>query len=625
MNEHVEVIKRAILFLAGRCDGAVKLDGVGFNKWDSNWGHRAADRVASGWEINPVYAVRIVTKYRGQLEAAGIVLPSYETVKTEAEAEAKAKATETPSRPGVQVSQVGSALEIRFSYDPALITLVKEIPGRRWNPSLRVWTAPLGSLGDLTRAFPDAVLDEGLAKAAEEKRLAEEKVEKIRRAETEAAVAAWTTTVRADVVRRMEEQRGESFFAHQDAGILWLIEKRKAILADDMGLAKTRQALCAARALGFRVIVVGPAGLKTDPWLREAELVDIPIEYYSWAKVPEALEGDFTLIGDEAHYAQSLKAKRTQRFLALADAAKACFLLTGTPIKNGRPANLFPLLSAINHDLAKNRKTYEVRYCAASATRWTRWDVSGAAHLEELHEKISDAVMRRMKSECMDLPAKTRVLRKAELSVEAQEKYDSVLGALQRDYRDRRARGVIKEADAIVLLNHLRHAGSIAKVEAAVEIANEILEQGGQVVLFTAFLDSAGLIAETLQAGRITGAEDGATRQKAIDAFQRGELKSMVCTLGAGNVGITLHAAQTAILVDRPWTPGDAVQAEDRLHRIGQKNAVLAVWLQVNGADEAIDALLEQKHQRIEVILEGKKKSTLAPRSIGDVAEVVLG
>jgi SNF2 family DNA or RNA helicase len=431
--------------------------------------------------------------------------------------------------------------------------------------------------------------------------------------------------IRTDVVKRMEEKRGQTFFAHQDSGILWLIEKRKAILADDMGLAKTRQALCAARATGLRVIVVGPAGLKTDPWLREAELVGVPIEYYSWAKVPEPPSCDFALIADEAHYAQNIKAKRTQAFLTLARAAKACYLLTGTPIKNGRPANLYPLLLAVEHELAQNRGAYERRYCAAGPTRWSKWDASGASFLEELHEKISDAILRRMKSECLDLPEKTRVLRKAELSAEAQAKYDSVFGALQRDYRERRARGEIKEADAIVLMNHLRHAGSIAKVEAAVEMAQEILEQGGQVVLFSAFLDSAGQIAETLHAGRITGAEDGPTRQKAIDAFQAGELKSMVCTLGAGNVGVTLHAAQTAILVDRPWTPGDAVQAEDRLHRIGQKSAVLAVWLQANGADEAIDALLEQKHQRIEVILEGKRKSTLAPRSIGDVAEIVLG
>jgi SNF2 family DNA or RNA helicase len=369
---------------------------------------------------------------------------------------------------------------------------------------------------------------------------------------------------------------------------------------------------------------VAPAGLRIN-WLREAEAVDTQIEIFSWAKVPEAPDCAFSLIADEAHYAQNLKASRTKRFLALAKAAKAVYALTGTPIKNGRPTNLFPLLLATGHELSQDKKAYEMRYCAAHATRWTQWDVTGAAHLDELHRKISDGVLRRMKSECLDLPEKVRVLKKAELSEEASRLYSTTLAEMQAEYRKRRDAGEIGEADTLVLMNHLRHAGSLAKVESAVDMAEEVIEQGGQVVLFTAFTDSAAQIADALNAGRITGAEDAEKRQAAIDKFQAGESKAIVCTLGAGNVGITLTAAQTVILVDRPWTPGDAVQAEDRLHRIGQKGSVLAVWLQANGADEAIDALLEQKHERIELVLAGKRKSLRGIGSIGDVAEAVLG
>jgi SNF2 family DNA or RNA helicase len=61
------------------------------------------------------------------------------------------------------------------------------------------------------------------------------------------------------------------------------------------------------------------------------------------------------------------------------------------------------------------------------------------------------------------------------------------------------------------------------------------------------------------------------------------------------------------------------------LHRIGQRNAVTAVWLQANGADEAIDALLQQKHERIELVLAGKRKTLRGIGSVSDVAEAVLG
>lgn len=53
--------------------------------------------------------------------------------------------------------------------------------------------------------------------------------------------------------------------------------------------------------------------------------------------------------------------------------------------------------------------------------------------------------------------------------------------------------------------------------------------------------------------------------------------------------------------------------------------AVLSVWLQANGADEAIDALLEQKAERIELVLAGKRKTLRGIGSIGDVARAILG
>ena len=281
-----------------------------------------------------------------------------------------------------------------------------------------------------------------------------------------------------------------SLYAHQDAGARWLVERRRAIVADDMGLGKTREALAAALAFGHRIVVVGPAGLRVN-WLREAEAVGAQIEYWSWAKVPTPPECRYTLIADEAHYAQNFKAQRTKRFLALAEAAEAVFPLTGTPIKNGRPANLYPLLVAVRHEIARDRRAYEVRYCAAGPTRWSPWDATGAAHLEELHAKIADSLLRRTKDECLDLPAKTRVLRTAELAPDAQALYSRALGEMQVEYRRRLAAGEISAADALVLLTHVMHAGSLAKVDAACEIAEEVLEQGGQVVLYFRFVDSA--------------------------------------------------------------------------------------------------------------------------------------
>ncbi len=71
------------------------------------------------------------------------------------------------------------------------------------------------------------------------------------------------------------------------------------ILAHDLGLGKTRTALIAAKGYELPVIVICPAGLKIN-WRREAEAVHIPIQVYSWAKLPRLAEDDdYILIADE--------------------------------------------------------------------------------------------------------------------------------------------------------------------------------------------------------------------------------------------------------------------------------------------------------------------------------------
>ena len=126
-----------------------------------------------------------------------------------------------------------------------------------------------------------------------------------------------------------------------------------AMLADAMGLGKTLTALVAARALvratGCRIVVIAPSGLHAH-WRQEAAALQLRLELLSWAQLPNDLpEAGTVLIADEAHYAQNLSSQRTRAFLRLSrhPRLRAAWLLTGTPMKNGRPAQLFPLLAAI--------------------------------------------------------------------------------------------------------------------------------------------------------------------------------------------------------------------------------------------------------------------------------------
>jgi SNF2 family DNA or RNA helicase len=395
-------------------------------------------------------------------------------------------------------------------------------------------------------------------------------------------------------------------FKHQIEGIEFLLSHPRTILADDMGLGKTLESLVAANCFGLPIHVICPKTL-VDNWNIEAKAANVKLSgLYPWSKLPKKIDGEYFLIVDESHFAQA--GKRTLRgktFLELTEKAKGCYCLTGTPMKNGRPINLLPLLQATKHPIAKDVTYYHRHYCDAHATRFTRWDCSGAAHLDELHAQLKTIMLRRKKEECLDLPEKTRIFREAELSESAKKIYNDTLNRLKYEYETRISQNLISsEGEALVMLTHCRMAGSIAKVETALELAEEVLAQEHAVVLFTEFIESANMLHEKLGGLILTGQTQN--RQSLIEAFQSGKEKVFVLTK-AGGLGITLTASSMAIMVDRPWTPGDAVQIEDRLFRIGQKNAVTSIWIQ-HGIDSHVDGILQEKEKNITQVLEGERR-----------------
>lgn len=102
----------------------------------------------------------------------------------------------------------------------------------------------------------------------------------------------------------------------------------------------------------------------------------------------------------------------------------------------------------------------------------------------------------------------------------------------------------------------------------------------------------------------LTGETPQNKRQKLVDDFQNGLSSVFVCTFGAGGVGLTLTAASTIILLDRPWTPGETRQAEDRIRRIGQVKSCKSIWITSFDLDRQIDGMLESKRQTTNAVLD---------------------
>jgi SNF2 family DNA or RNA helicase len=648
-------LEKAIAYLADRCDGTRKEDSQGFNRADTEFGHWLADRIADGKPLLKSHAeaaLKMLTKYRKtQLEPAGYTLPEWEAIESQYQDKFQRTDATDQSHPERRIEIVDGKIAVYAPYDStgSFNQKAKSIDGwdffGKRDGYDNSWRYPLAKTIKILETFPAPEYSiapeiEGIRLSIEAERLAE-----LAQKEREAEIAA-SGILRLVAAAELDQtlECGGHLFEHQKEAVKWLLAHRKGgihaggILADDMGLGKTLSALVAASAMNkihnCPIFVICPASLRGN-WLREAAKIGVAIEVFSWGKIPPPLDSrKYLVIADEAHYAQNEASKRTKQLKSLADHENCLgtWLLTGTPIKNGRPINLFPLLQITKHPLAGDRWEFQKYYCNAhykSVGSKNIWDNTGAAHLDELSKKTEDVILRRKKAECLDLPPKLRSLVPTELEAAAAKAYRQEIDRHLGSYREREKRGEVKSgAEALVTINVLRKVGSLYKVPATIERVTELLEQGQPAVVFTEYLESANALytalSEITNCELLTGETKQEERQAIVDRFQSGESQVFIGTIKAGGVGLTLTAASQVILVDRPWTPGDAEQAEDRCYRIGQNSPVNTYWIQLGLIDEAIDTLLESKQQRIELVLKGKRKTLRGLASPAELAKELL-
>jgi SNF2 family DNA or RNA helicase len=305
---------------------------------------------------------------------------------------------------------------------------------------------------------------------------------------------------------------GWTLFSHQKKAILQALLMRRMILALDMGLGKTLIGCVWARAFqkaygdGLKVICVCPVSL-TAEWKRTAlEATGIVVEEVgtgknnskpdpdsvlmqicSWAKIPDKVPSSiqhYVVVCDEAHSMQSLEAARTKAVLNLSKSSRCVgvLLLSGTPLKNGKPKNLFPLLKAVRHPFGDNRKAYEQHFCDGRDKSFGRgrsvWDANGASNLGQLREHISTHLLHMTKEECLGdtIPAQTRVIRQVPVSSKHQLQHNQALSKLAAIYA---STGKLEDAGDAVLtaVTRVRQIGSFAKISATVAITSEVLQE----------------------------------------------------------------------------------------------------------------------------------------------------
>jgi len=419
---------------------------------------------------------------------------------------------------------------------------------------------------------------------------------------------------------------------HQKIAIEKLTGSKRFILADDMGLGKTTSTIIAALETGVKkILIICPASLKIN-WQREIENYtdrsvyiaegkhfstehDFVIVNYDILKnfydlkdkeKSEIYKSNFDLIIlDEAHYVSNGQAARTKLVNSFSKSCERVWLLTGTPMTN-RPMNYFNLLSLVESPVSQNWLAYAIRYCGGyqfkSGNRKI-WNTSGASNLEELRDRTSKQVLRRLKTDVLDLPEK--IITPVYLRLKSK-LYEGLMG----EYYDWYNKNPDESSSLTVQFSKLMKVRQVIaeeKINDTIELAENILEQNKKVIIFTNFTETLNRIADHFgkQAVRLDGSTSKPQRQYVVDQFQDNEkIKVFVGNMVAAGVGITLTAAEAVIMNDLSFVPGHLLQAEDRAYRYGQNNSVSVYYPLFDNTIEAIIYdMVNQKKQNINTVM----------------------
>jgi SNF2 family DNA or RNA helicase len=162
-------------------------------------------------------------------------------------------------------------------------------------------------------------------------------------------------------------------------------------------------------------------------------------------------------------------------------------------------------------------------------------------------------------------------------------------------------------------IGEVRLCAPSSKVDALIELLSD-MEHNEPLVVFAQSRQLLNLAHERLEKegishGMVWGNQSQFERQKAIDDFQAGQIRCILCTLGAGSEAITLTAASTICFMQRSWSMVTNRQSEDRVHRIGQSaESVTIIDLVAPGTvDDQILEAIQSKGDMLEEVVRDRE------------------
>jgi len=516
----------------------------------------------------------------------------------------------------------GDNFELSFKYKPSIIDRIRQIPGRRFDGTRKVWIIPTRSRVDLERMIYQIQQFENINWLSGNEKREEEAVYDI--PELPELVIPHNLKIQP--------------YPYQLKGIARGLELKRFMNCDEPGLGRTLQSIATINIAGaFPCLVICPSSLKIN-WQREWEkftdkkamvLTDkvrdtwtffyqtgmhqvFIVNYESLKKYfvqrIKKAEGwtlrdvEFrnsinlfkSVIIDESHRCKSASTQQAKFCKGICTGKEWVIELTGTPVVN-RPKDLIPQLAILNRmDDFGGYKPFVNRYCSGQRE---------ASNLKELNFNLWKYCMfRREKSLVLtDLPDKIRQVNTCEITnrKEYMDAERDLIMYLQK-YKDADDEKIEKalRGEVMVRINILRQISARGKVRDVIEFVKDFRENGKKIILFCSLHEVVDQLKRYFPtAVSVTGRDSQDEKQRAVDAFQNNpKADIIICSIKAAGVGLTLTASSNVAFVEFPWTYADCCQCEDRAHRIGQKDSVTCYYfLGRRTIDEKVYRIIQEK------------------------------
>lgn len=655
-----------------REDGTISIEKVGtsyrayfdydkdFISWVKKDGHGSWNSIGKYWSLTAKGVLNLLDEYDEKW--FDIDEKTLEAAKADAENSSRLAGK-------INIEKYGDEYRAYFDYDRDFVKWVKNDGEGQWVAAGLYWRLTAKGILNLLSEHNDkwfnvaedameAVKAEIDAEQAEAERR-RQKIEDAKRREAD----YWATPAeqRLAGIKPIERYDFKSTpYPHQIEAFNYILKREKILVADEPGLGKTAESIYASDYIKKAgkakkcLIVCGVNTIKYN-WLDEIqkhsdqkailidgtekkrlELIDqwkkeddiyyavINIESLRKDRIFNALNNvaEF-IICDEIHKAKNGRSKQGHALRCL----KAPFKvgLTGTPVDN-KVEDLYNILVWLD---AEKRSFVDFRDAYCILDEWG--SIVDYTNLGSLQEKLSKVMIRRKKSDVVDLPEKIYKTEYVELSKAEEKKY--------KELRD----GILDDIDKLIDMNnplsnifHLREVtgglytedsenAKLARIKEIIE--EEIIPADKKAIVFSKYEKIAEIYKRQLteyHPAYMTGSVSPEERQKEVERFQTDpDCKICIGTIGAMGTGITLTAASTVIFADKDWTVSANRQAEDRAHRIGTTENVNVITVVAKDTiDEYVEGILKNKELYTDLIMEGTDvvmDKTKRPQLIADL------